>query len=138
METSRRMVWTLIALLGFCSAVSLLSGCVSSSGEGSSVPRVSAEDSDDEGDGGEEIEVPLEEVPLSILGAAKAAKPGILLIAAEREIENGVTQYEIEGTLNGEVWEIEVGLDGTVLEADLEADLEAEEQDEGDGDAESR
>lgn len=70
----------------------------------------------------EEVNVPLDEVPESIRDAAEAAVPGIVFSEAERETENGVVVYDLEGTANGVEYEVEVSEDGEVLEVEIEND----------------
>ena len=55
----------------------------------------------------QEIEIPLDQVPDLVKQAALAAVPGIVLEEAEKEIENGVLVYELEGVANGKEYEIE-------------------------------
>lgn len=86
------------------------------------------EDFDDDGDD-EEVEIPLSEVPQAAIDAAKAAVPGIVFEEAEREIEDGVTVYCLEGEAGGVEYEVEVTADGTVNEVETEADDDGEEDD---------
>ena len=85
--------------------------------------RGDEEDDDDE-------EIALSEVPEVVKAAALAAVPGIVLEEAEREVEDGVTVYCLEGAADGVEYEIEVSAEGKVLET--EVDDEAD--DEGDDD----
>jgi len=78
------------------------------------------------GDGERRIE--LSEVPDKVMEAAKQAVEGILLTAAEVEIERGVTIYELLGTAHGKRYEIEVTEDGRVIE------VESEDHDDDDDD----
>jgi uncharacterized membrane protein YkoI len=73
---------------------------------------------------GEEVEIPLEEVPAIVLEAAKEAVPGIVITEAEYEIEDGERIYELEGTLGDKEYEIEVSEQGKVLEVEKEGDDE--------------
>ena len=89
-----------------------------------------AED-DDDGDENEE-EVPLSDVPEAVMTAAKAAVPGSVFEEAEREVEDGVTVYCLEGEAGGVEYEVEVSADGTVLET--EVDDEDGDDDDGEDD----
>lgn len=84
---------------------------------------------DDGDDDGEEVEVPLGEVPQAAIDAAKAAVPGIVFGEAEREVENGVTVYSLEGEAGGVEYEVEVTADGKVNEVETEGDDGEEDDD---------
>lgn len=86
-----------------------------------------ADDMDDDDEFEEEI--PLGEVPDLVLDAAKAAVPGIVFEEAEREVEDGVTVYSLEGEAGGVEYEVEVTADGAVNEIETEADDDGEEDD---------
>lgn len=89
------------------------------------------DDGDDDGDDGEEEEedVALADVPANVKKAAEAAVPGIVLKSAERETEDGVSLYSLAGTVAGEAVEIEVSVDGKVLEIER-----GEDDDDGEDD----
>ncbi len=74
-----------------------------------------ADDDADDADESEEV-VPLADVPEFVKQAARDAVPGLVLDEAERETEGGAVHYCVHGTLDGEFVEVEVGLDGAVLE----------------------
>lgn len=74
---------------------------------------------DDEDD---EEEIPLSDVPEAVMNAAKAAVPGIVFEEAEREVEDGVTVYSLEGEAGGVEYEVEVTADGKVNEVETEGD----------------
>jgi hypothetical protein len=84
------------------------------------------EEEDDDGeDDGEEVEIPLSEVPANVREAAQEAVPGLALEKAEREREKGRLVYCLEGRADGERVEVEVSAEGEVLEierADAEDD----------------
>ncbi|HEY5624125.1 MAG TPA: PepSY domain-containing protein [Gammaproteobacteria bacterium] len=65
-------------------------------------------------------DVPIADVPATVLAAARAAVPGLVITSAEVEVEDGQDVYEIEGTADGMEYEIEISVDGEVLE--IEAD----------------
>ena len=65
---------------------------------------------------GDEVEIPLADVPDAVLTAALDAMSGIELSEAELETERGEQVYEHEGTLDGVEYEIEVSSSGEVLE----------------------
>lgn len=88
---------------------------------------VSSETADDDEDDSD-VDVPIDEVPQAIKDAAVARLPGFVITEAEREVENGVTLYSLEGTVDGQSWEVEVGLDGTIIEVEQEDD-ETEDDD---------
>jgi len=63
-----------------------------------------------------EIELALDEVPASILTAARAAIPGIEFDSAEYEEEEGQMVYELEGMVGEQRYEIELSESGEVIE----------------------
>jgi hypothetical protein len=79
-----------------------------------------------------EKDIALTEVPAPALTAAKAAVPGITLCEAEVEVEAGITTYAVEGTADGQEYEIEVAPDGKVIE--VEKDDEEDDDDDDDDD----
>ncbi len=62
--------------------------------------------------------IALSAVPRHVMDAALAALPGVTFDAAETEGSASGTVYDLEGTLNGERWEVEVLSDGTVIEVE--------------------
>jgi len=80
-----------------------------------------------------ETEIPLDEVPDAVVRAAMEAVPGIELVSAEIEEENGETLYELEGMLDGERYEIEITPEGEVIEIETGDD---DHEDEGEEDTE--
>jgi hypothetical protein len=66
------------------------------------------DDDDDEGDDGEDVAVALDQVPEAIKKAAEDAVPGLVLKSAEKETEEGMLNYCLEGTAGGERVEVEV------------------------------
>lgn len=75
-----------------------------------------------------ETKLPLEKVPEHVRQAALEAIPGIELVEAELEEEDGRLLYELEGTFDGKHYEIEITESGEVVE------VEQEDQDDEDGD----
>ena len=67
-------------------------------------------------------EIELADVPQKVKDAAIAAVKGIKLTEASIEKEDGKTVYELEGTVDGKEYEIEVDEDGKVLEVEQEDD----------------
>ena len=67
---------------------------------------------------GDEVEIPLTDVPEVVLAAALDAMPGIELTEAEFEMERGQRIYELEGRLDGVEYEIEVSSAGEVIEVE--------------------
>ena len=109
-------------ILGLLTLSLLVAGCCCNP-----CPNPCCPPSDDDGD---EVEIPLSEVPANVLAAARAAVPGIVFEEAERETEDGRIVYELEGEANGKEYEIEVSADGTVLEVEEEDDEDEDEDDE--------
>lgn len=72
------------------------------------------DDGDDQGD--DELAVALGDLPAQVLAAADGALPGAVWTSAVVETEDGVQVYELQGTLGGAVFEVEIAVDGTVLE----------------------
>ena len=83
------------------------------------------DDDDEEGDdddGDDEEEIALDQVPQAAKDAALAELPGFVIETAEKETENGQVLYGLEGTVNGEPYEVEVTADGQVIEVEKEDD----------------
>ncbi len=63
--------------------------------------------------------IPLDSVPQAAIDAVMAAEPGGTITAAEREIEKGVTVYELHvQRANGSVVEVETDAQGNILETE--------------------
>jgi uncharacterized membrane protein YkoI len=68
-----------------------------------------------------DIEIPLSEVPTSIVNIVQNTLPGISLTEAEKELKDGFIIYELEGELiNGNKYEIEIAENGTIIKIELE------------------
>lgn len=78
-------------------------------------------------------EIPLDQVPQVVKDAALAAVPGLVLEEAEKETENGVVLYCLEGAAGGKEYEVEVTENGTVVEVEDEGD-DDDDDDEDDED----
>lgn len=76
-----------------------------------------------------EVDVEFKDVPQVVLDAAKKAIPRIQFTSAEKEIEDGGVVYDLEGTVDGKPYEIEVNAAGEVLEIEEDDDDENEEDD---------
>lgn len=76
-------------------------------------------------------EIPIDEVPLSVLDAAREVLPGVELVKAMIEITDKGIVYKIEGILDGEEYEILVTEESVVLEVELkdDDDIDIEEGD---------
>jgi hypothetical protein len=83
-----------------------------------------------EHDDGEEVDVPLSEVPAEVMEAANESVPGGEVTGAEKEVEDGVLLYEIEKIVDGVEYEIEVTADGAVMEIETEEDDDDDDEDE--------
>ncbi len=68
----------------------------------------------------QEQSIPLADVPAAAIAAAEAAVEGLQITAAEVEVEDGQTVYELEGTVDGTEYEVEVTADGQVLEVETD------------------
>jgi uncharacterized membrane protein YkoI len=64
----------------------------------------------------DEKEIPLSHVPKKAVVAVEHAVEGITITEAEVKAEDGLMVYELEGTVNGTEYDIEVTADGNVLE----------------------
>jgi hypothetical protein len=73
-------------------------------------------DEDEDEDDDQEVEIALSEVPHVVMEAAMHALPGIVLVSAERELEQGEIVYCLHGTQHGDDVEIELSAAGDVLE----------------------
>ncbi len=80
-------------------------------------------------DDGDEEEIPLDEVPANVKQAAMDAVPGLVLEEAEKETENGIVVYSLEGTANGKEYEVEVSAAGKVLEIEEDDDDDDDDHD---------
>jgi hypothetical protein len=120
--------WMLAPLAGALVAFGC-SGSRDVKAEKTATPVTGADDDDDDGEEGVEEEIDLSEVPADVLAAAKAAVPGFVPREAERETENGVLVYCLEGSAGGEACEVEVSASGKVLE--IERGDDEEEEDDG-------
>ena len=68
-----------------------------------------------------DIEIPLSEVPTSIVNIVQNTLPGISLTEAEKELKDGFIIYELEGELiDGNKYEIEIVENGTIIKIELE------------------
>jgi hypothetical protein len=65
-------------------------------------------------------EIPLSDVPVVVVDAARQAVENITFTEAEIEEEYGRRVYVLEGEVNGKEYEIEVTADGEVLEVEQE------------------
>ena len=72
-------------------------------------------------DSSNEVDIPLSEVPSSIITIVQNTLPGISLTEAEKEVKDDTVIYELEGKLiNGKEYEIEIAEDGTIIKIELE------------------
>jgi len=68
-----------------------------------------------------DIEIPLSEVPASVITIVQNTLPGISLTDAEKEVKDDTVIYELEGKLiNGKEYEIEITENGTIIKIKLE------------------
>ena len=68
-----------------------------------------------------EVEIPISEVPASIITIVQNTLPGISLTEAEKETKDENVIYELEGKLiNGKEYEIKIAEDGTIIKIELE------------------
>ena len=81
-----------------------------------------------------EVVVPLSEVPAAVLEAARKAKPGLQIRGVERDTEDGVTVYDVEGDVGGTSFELEVTAAGKVVEIEEDDDDDDDDDDDGDDD----
>jgi hypothetical protein len=68
----------------------------------------------------EEKKIRVDQVPASVMKAVRARLPGVVVRSAEKEVENGVTVYDLELTCQGRKYEMDVKPDGTILELEKE------------------
>jgi len=68
----------------------------------------------------EETEIPLEKVPDAVIKTANAEVPGIKILEAEMEKEDGTVVYELEGEKEEYEYELEITEDGILLELQKE------------------
>jgi uncharacterized membrane protein YkoI len=68
-----------------------------------------------------ETDIPLTEVPTNIVNIVQNTLPGISLTAAEKEIKDDGTIYELEGKMiNGNEYEIKIDGSGTIIKIELD------------------
>jgi len=84
--------------------------------------------------GGPDRDLALADVPANIREAALRAVPGLVLRSAEKEMEDGVWIYSLEGTAGEEEYCVEVSLEGQVLEVENEDDDDDADDDDDDAD----
>lgn len=81
----------------------------------STMTLISCSDKDDD------IEIPVSEVPASVITIVQNTLPGISLTEAEKEIKDDNVIYELEGKLiNGKEYEIKITESGTIIKIELE------------------
>ena len=68
----------------------------------------------------EETKLELENVPEAVIKTAKMEVPGIQLLEAEMETEDGVVIYELDGEKDDYEYEMEISEDGKLLELQKE------------------
>lgn len=83
---------------------------------------------------GSEEKVPLVAVPKPVIDAAMAAVPGLVIGEVERELENGVVVYDLEGMAGGVRVEVEVTAEGKVLEVEKGGEENDDDDREGEDD----
>ena len=66
-----------------------------------------------------EVDIPVSAVPDKVLSAVNKELPGIEITEAEIE-SNAELRYELEGTLDGKEYEIEIHPDGNIIEIEQE------------------
>jgi len=98
-------------------------------GSGASGPAAMVDDDDDEGgedgdDDGEEHEedIALDDIPAAVMEAALARLPGLVVDEAEIEHTSAGPIYDLEGTIDGVAWEIEITPSGEVIEVEQDDD----------------
>lgn len=70
---------------------------------------------------GDDTEILLSEVPADVIAIIQNILPGISLSEAEKEIEDEVIIYELEGKLtHGKEYEIEITESGEIIKIELE------------------
>ena len=69
-----------------------------------------------------EVRIDLERIPEAVMTAAKCRLPGFDPLSAEREISKKYTDYEIEGTVNGRRYAVEIRVDkrGNIIQVRAE------------------
>lgn len=125
----KSMRWILGLLIGVAAT-----GCYDSAiAVDDTRPVVAMAAVDADRDDGEE-KIPLDQVPANVKNAAQAALPGLVLEEAERETEDGTVVYSLQGTADGEEYEVEVSAAEKVLEIEKEDDDEDDDNDDEDDD----
>ena len=66
-----------------------------------------------------EVEIPVSAIPDEVLSSVNKELPGIEITEAEIE-SNTELRYELEGTLDGKEYEIEIHPDGNIIEIEQE------------------
>jgi len=81
-----------------------------------SMTLLSACESDDK-----EHDIPVSEVPSTVINIIQNTLPGIALKEAEIKIKDDATVYELEGKLiNGNEYDIEITESGTIIKIELD------------------
>lgn len=80
-------------------------------------------------DNDDDEKVPISDVPAAVIAAANSAVPNGEITEVEKEVENGVTVYDVVKVVDGVEYEIEVTEDGVVNEIEKGGDDEADDDD---------
>lgn len=102
----------------------LISGCSSNplSSKGQALTKLAQPQTETQDS---EVSIPVDSVPKSVLDAVMGAEPRGTIIRAERELEGGVTVFELHvRKQNGTVIEVEVNAQGKILETEPHEDDE--------------
>ncbi|SIO41638.1 Putative beta-lactamase-inhibitor-like, PepSY-like [Singulisphaera sp. GP187] len=74
--------------------------------------------------GADEESIPVDKLPAAVLKATKAKFPTAKIEEASKEVEDGVTTYEVELKVDGHAVDLALKADGTILEIEKEVAVE--------------
>jgi len=78
------------------------------------------DDDDDEDEDGEDVQVSLEELPEAVRATLMEEAPNAEIKELEKETEDGREQYAADVVIDGQLFDIEIAPDGTLLQKELE------------------
>jgi len=78
------------------------------------------DDDDDEDEDGEDVQVSLEELPEAVRATLMEEAPNAEIKELEKETEDGREQYAADVVIDGQLFDIEIAPDGTLLQKEPE------------------
>ena len=82
------------------------------------------DEADDDDEDGEDVQVSLEELPDAVRATLMEEAPNAEIKELEKETEDGRTQYAADVVIDGQLFDIEIAPDGTLLQKEVEDENE--------------